>query len=126
MMTRIEALRQIVATNKAAKLDGHIVDTFTAARLLESYKALDGAGRRRFASMSVDKMVTSNDRRDTGYKVYMNDSVSEISSDLKSKSSRLKHDAKDLALSPADQKMYTEIADTLVSVVGEINRILTR
>lgn len=57
-MTRIEALRQIVATNKAAKLDGHVVDTFTAARLLESYKALDGAGRRRFASMSVDKMVT--------------------------------------------------------------------
>jgi hypothetical protein len=64
MMTRIEALRQIVATKKAAKLDGHVVDTFTASRLLESYKSLDGAGRRKFASMPVHKMVTAGDNGD--------------------------------------------------------------
>lgn len=85
LASRIEALRQIVATKKAAKLDGHVVDTFTAARLLESYKTLDGAGRRRFASMPVHKMVTASDNE----KVSAVTAVSERLFDLDSEYQKL-------------------------------------
>lgn len=43
-MTRIEKLRAILAGHQAAKIDGYLMDAFTASMLVQVYDALDRPG----------------------------------------------------------------------------------
>lgn len=56
-MTRIEALRKIVAEHQAATIDGLLVDAFTAGMLVTVYDALSPENQAKFDKPRLDKLV---------------------------------------------------------------------
>lgn len=54
---RIAAVRQIVEAHQYAKIDGVMVDGFSASAILAVYEALNPANRAMFAGFSVGKMA---------------------------------------------------------------------
>ncbi len=61
--SRIGALRAIVREHKAARIDGFIVDAFTAQMLIKVYEALSPQNREKFGKPRLEKLV------DLGWKV---------------------------------------------------------
>lgn len=55
--SRISAIRAIVREHKAARIDGYIVDAFTAQMLLKMYEALSKENRERFGKPRLDRLV---------------------------------------------------------------------
>lgn len=55
--TRIAAIRKIVTEHSAARVDGYIVDAFTASMLLTVYEALTPANREKFGKPNLLKLV---------------------------------------------------------------------
>jgi hypothetical protein len=54
---RMAALRQIVAESQYAKIDGTMVDLYTASAIVQIYDALNEANRAKFASFPVGMMA---------------------------------------------------------------------
>ena len=54
--TKLEYLRRIVADCTAAKIDGWLVDLFTASAIVKIYDALSEANRRKFIALPLEKM----------------------------------------------------------------------
>jgi hypothetical protein len=54
---RMAALRQIVAESQYAKIDGTMVDLYTASAIVQIYDALNDANRAKFASFPVGMMA---------------------------------------------------------------------
>ena len=54
---RIAAFRRIVDEGQYAKIDGVMVDLFSASAVIAVYDALNEANRARFASLSAPKMA---------------------------------------------------------------------
>lgn len=54
---RIAAVRAIVTQRQYAKVDGVMVDLFTASHIVAVYDALNEDNRKRFASFPVQKMA---------------------------------------------------------------------
>lgn len=54
---RIAAVRQIVAEHQYAKIDGHMVDGFSASAIVQVYDALNDVNKAKYAAMPVDKMA---------------------------------------------------------------------
>lgn len=55
--TRIAALREIVRLHSAKRIDGYLVDAFTAGALVAIYDALSPAARERFGEPSLPRLV---------------------------------------------------------------------
>jgi len=55
--SRIGALRTIVREHRAARVDGYIVDAFTAQMLVKVYEALSPANREKFGKPNLEKLV---------------------------------------------------------------------
>lgn len=55
--SRIGALRAIVRDHKAARIDGYIVDAFTAQMLVKLYEALSPANREKFGKPRLERLV---------------------------------------------------------------------
>ncbi len=55
--TRIEALRRIVKSAEAARIDGYIVDMQTANMLVTVYGALSRDGQERFGVPNLERLV---------------------------------------------------------------------
>lgn len=55
--TRIGAIRAIVREHKAARIDGYIVDAFTAQMLVKVYEALSPKNREKFGKPRLDTLV---------------------------------------------------------------------
>jgi hypothetical protein len=56
--SRIGALRAIVRDHKAARIDGYIVDAFTAQMLVKVYEALSPASREKFGKPNLERLVS--------------------------------------------------------------------
>jgi hypothetical protein len=56
-MTRIEKLRKIVREHQHAKIEGYLVDGFTASGLVQVYDALSEENRAKFAALPLPQMV---------------------------------------------------------------------
>lgn len=54
---RIAAIRQIVAEHQYAKIDGIMVDAFSASAIVAVYDALNPTNRAMFANFTVGKMA---------------------------------------------------------------------
>ena len=55
--SRIGALRAIVRDHSAARIDGYVVDAFTAQMLVKVYEALSPKNREKFGKPRLDKLV---------------------------------------------------------------------
>jgi hypothetical protein len=55
---RIAALRSILTRKQYAKIDGHMVDTFSASAILSVFDALGAENQARYAAMPVGKMAS--------------------------------------------------------------------
>lgn len=55
--SRIGALRAIVRDHKAARIDGYIVDAFTASMLVKVYESLSPENRERFGKPDLMRLV---------------------------------------------------------------------
>lgn len=55
---RIDRLRWIVYHHQAARMEGRLVDGFTASMLVQIHDALGEANRIKFLSLKLDKMVS--------------------------------------------------------------------
>jgi len=53
---RIAALRQIVEQKQYAKVDGTMMDLFSASTIVQVYDALSPANKQKFTSMPAGKM----------------------------------------------------------------------
>ncbi len=53
---RIAAIRRIVDEKQYAKVDGQMIDLFTASHIVQVYDALSEANRAKFASFTAPKM----------------------------------------------------------------------
>ena len=53
----IERLRDIVTTESAARIDGLLVDLWTASTVVQVHDALNEDNRRKFAAMPLRRMV---------------------------------------------------------------------
>lgn len=56
-MTRIEKLRAILDGHTAAKIDGYLVDAFTASMLVQVYGALKPENQERFETLPLMALV---------------------------------------------------------------------
>ena len=54
---RISALRRIVSRGQYAKIDGVMVDTYSASSILAIYNALSPASKAKMESFSIGKMA---------------------------------------------------------------------
>lgn len=54
---KITQLRKIVADCQHAKIDGVLVDLFTASAVVQVYDALNETNREKFASLDILRMV---------------------------------------------------------------------
>ena len=54
---RIGAIRQIVERHQYAKVDGTMIDLFSASAIVKIYNALNEQNRERFASLPASKMA---------------------------------------------------------------------
>lgn len=61
--TRIAALRKIVKEHSATRVEGYVVDAFTASMLVKVYDALSAANKEKFGKIALPKLV------DLGWKV---------------------------------------------------------
>jgi hypothetical protein len=57
-LARIAACRHIVAEHQYAKIDGLMVDLFTASAIVKVYDALNEANRAKFERLSIAHMAT--------------------------------------------------------------------
>lgn len=55
--TRIDAMRKIVREHQAARVEGYLVDAFTASALVAVYDALSPKARRLFGKPPLPKLV---------------------------------------------------------------------
>lgn len=53
---RIKAIRQIVENKQYAKVDGTMIDLFTASAIVQVYDALSPDSRIKFASLTAGRM----------------------------------------------------------------------
>ena len=56
-MKRIGKLQEILAHGQATKIEGFLMDTFTASMLVSVYNALSPKNQDRFDSIPLDKLV---------------------------------------------------------------------
>ena len=54
---RIAAIRQIVTEGQYAKIDGVMVDLFSASAIVRIYDALNEANREKYSTMTAPKMA---------------------------------------------------------------------
>lgn len=54
---RIAAVRQIVQEHQYAKIDGYMVDGFSASAIVQVYDALNDANKEKYAALPVSKMA---------------------------------------------------------------------
>ncbi len=55
---RIVALKDIVTNHQYAKIDGMMVDGFTASGIVQVYDALSDANKAKYSALTVDRMAT--------------------------------------------------------------------
>src|SRR5438128_1187971 len=55
--SRIEAIREIVEKHSARRVEGYLVDAFTAQMLLKVYEALSPRARRKFGDPSLERLI---------------------------------------------------------------------
>lgn len=56
-LERIAAIRQIVDAGQYAKVDGIMVDLFSASAILQVYDAINDANKEKYRNLSVSKMA---------------------------------------------------------------------
>ena len=56
-MTNIEKIRKIVSEHTAAKVDGVLVDGFTASAIINVHDQLNPVNRAKFAALPLRKIV---------------------------------------------------------------------
>jgi len=54
--SRIKAIKGIIKRKQYAKIDGTMIDLYSASAICQVYDALNDKNKRKFASMSADKM----------------------------------------------------------------------
>lgn len=57
MLSRIGQLQTILANGQAAKIEGYLMDSFTASMLVSLYNALGPENQDRFDSIPLSKLV---------------------------------------------------------------------
>jgi len=54
---KISAMRDIIANHQYAKIDGLMVDGYSASAIIQVYDALNGENREKFSSLPITKMA---------------------------------------------------------------------
>lgn len=71
-MKNIETLRKIVSECQAAKVDGALVDLFTASAIVKVYDALNETNKAKFAALPVRRMASVAGRAVMNYFLILN------------------------------------------------------